>query len=258
MKKTVLIILMCLLGCISIQHAQSVTALIQKGKATLYSGYVHFDKSEMFKARGMFERALASEEKNYLGQYYLAYTDYNLAVYFMQKKEIEQFKKFSDSSEKILKKLMNENKTDAEVVSLLGALYGIQIAMNPELGSLLGSQNISLTSKALGIAPRNPRVLLQKGISKFNSPEFVGGSKQEALKYFIQSVELFENQTETETDIEWGYINSLAWLGISHFNLGDFESAINAYHKALKLEPDFAWIKYELLPKSQEKLSSSN
>ena len=93
----------------------------------------------------------------------------------------------------LLKELINENGSDAEAVSLLGAIYGIQVAMNPELGASLGSQNISLTSQALGIAPGNPRVLLQKGISKFNSPEFVGGSKKEALKYFSQSVEAFEN-----------------------------------------------------------------
>ena len=37
----------------------------------------------------MFERALGSDEENYLAHYYLAYTDYNLAVYFMQKKETE-------------------------------------------------------------------------------------------------------------------------------------------------------------------------
>ena len=258
MKKTVLIILMCVLGCISIQHAQSVTALIQKGKATLYSGYVHFDKSEMIKARGLFERALANDEENYLAQYYLAFTDYYLAVYLMQKKEKKQFEKFSKSSEKTLKKLLNENRTDAEVVSLLGALYGIKVAMNPELGSLLGSQNISLTSKALGIEPDNPRVLLQKGISKFNSPDFVGGSKKEALKFFIQSVQLFENQTENETNIDWGYLDALAWLGIAHSSLGDFEAAITAYNKAVEVEPDFAWIKYELLPKAEEKLTSSN
>ncbi len=258
MKKTILLILLFVLGGISIKYAQPVDDLIEKGKALLYSGNVHFDQSEMFKARGMFERALASDEDNYLAKYYFAYTDYNLAVYFMQTKEAEQFRKFSDSSEKILQELINENGSDAETVSLLGALYGIQVAMNPGLGASLGSQNIALTSEALGIAPDNPRALLQKGISKFNSPEFVGGGKEKALQYFTQSVEVFENQVGEETDIDWGYIDALAWLGIAHSGLGDFISAITVYKKALDVEPDFAWIKYELLPKAEEKLASSN
>jgi tetratricopeptide (TPR) repeat protein len=258
MKKPILLSLFFALAGISVKYAQPVDALIEKGKEILYSGHVHFDQSEMFKARGMFERALASDEENYLAHYYLAYTDYSLAVYFMQKKEDVQFRKFSESSEKNLKELINENGSDAETVSLLGALYGIQVAMNPDLGALLGSQNISLTSKAFGIAPDNPRVLLQKGISKFNSPEFAGGSKEQALKYFTLSVEAFENQTAEENDIEWGYIDGLAWLGIAHSSLGDFESAIMAYKKALDIEPDFARIKYELLPIAEEKLSASN
>jgi tetratricopeptide (TPR) repeat protein len=258
MKKPILISLFIVLACTSVKYAQPVDVLIEKGKEILYNGNVIFDESEMFKARGLFERALANDEENYLAKYYLAYTDYNLAIYFMQKKEKEQFQKFSNSSEMILKELINETRSDVETVSLLGALYGIQVAMNPSLGSSLGSQNIALTSEALGIAPENPRVLLQKGISKFNSPEFVGGSKEEALKYFIQSVEVFENHSETKTDIEWGYLDALAWLGIAHSSLGDYESAITVYKKALDVEPDFARIKYELLPNAEEKLASSN
>jgi tetratricopeptide (TPR) repeat protein len=258
MKKPIILSLLFVLGSVSTNSAQPVDALIKKGKESLHSGNVHFDQSELFKARGMFERALASDEDNYLAKYYFAYTDYNLAVYFMQKKEGEQFRKFSDSSEKILQELLNENGSDAETVSLLGALYGIQVAMKPGLGASLGSKNIALTSQAFGIAPDNPRVLLQKGISKFNSPEFVGGSKEKALKYFTQSVEVFENQIGNESDIDWGYLDALAWLGIAHSSTGDFLSAITAYKKALDVEPDFAWIKYELLPKAEEKLASSN
>ena len=258
MKKPIILSLLFVLGSISIKLAQPVDALIDKGKEILYHANVQFDQSEMLKARGMFERALASDEENYLAQYYLAYTDYNLAVYFMQKKEKEQFQKFSDSSKELLKELINENGSDAETVSLLGAIYGIQVAMNPELGASLGSQNIALTSQAFGIATGNPRVLLQKAISKFNSPEFVGGSKEEALKLFTQSVEAFEKLADKETEIDWGYLDALAWLGIANSSLGDFESAITSYNKALEVEPDFAWIKYELLPKAKEKFSSSN
>jgi len=258
MKNPILFSLLIVLSCISVKYAQPVDALIEKGKKILYSGRVHFDQLEMFKARGLFERAIEADDENYLAHYYLAYTDYNLAIYFMQKKEDEQFRSYSESSEKKIKELIKENDSDAETVSLLGALYGIQVTMNPGLATSLGSQNIALTSKALGIEPDNPRVLLQKGISKFNSPEFVGGSKEEALKYFTQSVEAFENQTTEKNDIEWGYIDGLAWLGIVYSSLGDLESAISAYKKALIVEPDFAWIKYELLPKAEEKFSSSN
>ncbi len=69
MKKTILLILLFVFCGISIKYAQTVDALIEKGKEILYSGNVHFDQSEMFKARGMFERALASDEENYLAHF---------------------------------------------------------------------------------------------------------------------------------------------------------------------------------------------
>jgi tetratricopeptide (TPR) repeat protein len=258
MKPTTLLVLLFVFVGVSINYAQPVNEVIEKGIEILHNGYVHFDESEMFKARGLFERASANDKENYLAQYYLALTDYNLAIYFMHKEEKEEFQKYSDSSEKILKELIKNNGSDAEAVSLLGGLYGIRVAMNPGLGASLGSQNIALTSQAFGIASNNPRVLLQKGISKFSSPEFVGGNKREALKYLNRSVKEFENPDEQVTNIDWGYLDALAWLGIAYSSLGDYKSAINAYSKALEFEPDYARIKYDLFPKAEEKLTSSN
>ena len=64
MKNTILLSLLIVLACTSVKYAQPVDALIEKGKEILYGGKVHFDQSEMFKARGMFERALASDDEN--------------------------------------------------------------------------------------------------------------------------------------------------------------------------------------------------
>jgi len=92
MKKTIILILLFVIGGISIKYAQPVDALIEKGKEILHSGNVHFDQSEMLKARGMFERASFADNENFFAQYYLAYTDYRLAVYYMQTKDKAQFK----------------------------------------------------------------------------------------------------------------------------------------------------------------------
>jgi len=95
----------------------------------------------------------------------------------MQTKDKAQFKNYVESATEELKSLLEENENNAEVISLLGTIYGIQVSLDPSLGPSLGSQNVALTSQALGIDPNNPRVLLQAGISKLNTPEFFGGSK---------------------------------------------------------------------------------
>jgi len=258
MKRILLLIAIIVTASVTVKYAQPVNALIEQVKKHLYHADVVFEIDSYMKAHGLLERALVSEEDNYFANYFLAYTDYKIAVYFRQKEDTDQFQKYIDSSEKILKGLIKENDHDVEALSLLGTLYGIQVSVNSELGPTLGQQNVALTSKALSLAPDNPRVLLQKGLSKLNTPEFYGGSKTDALKYFKQSVELFETTGQNDNDINWGYLDAMAWLGITQTKLKDFQSAIKTFNKALEVEPDFAWIKYELLPKAEEKLTSYN
>lgn len=258
MKKTIILILLFVLAGISIKYAQSVDALIEKGKEILHSGNVHFDQSEMLKARGMFERVSFADNDNFFSHYYLAYADYRLAVYYMQQKDNVQFKNYIESATEELKSLLEENENNAEVISLLGTIYGIQVSLDPALGPSLGSQNVALTSQALGINPDNPRVLLQAGISKLNTPEFFGGSKTKALEYFKKSVKAFETSGESITNIEWGYLDTLAWLGTTYTQLNDYTSAIETYNKALEIAPNFSWVKNNLLPTAEDKLNNSN
>jgi tetratricopeptide (TPR) repeat protein len=163
---------------------------------------------------------------------------------------------YVDSATENLKSLINDNDSDAESISLLGAVYGIQVSMDPSLGPSKGSQNVALTYEAMKISPDNPRVILQKGISKYNTPEFFGGSKEEAMYYFKKSISVLENVDENNSKINWGYLDAFAWLGKTHAHLGNYEAAIATYNKALQNEPDFSWIKNGLLPAVQEKLTS--
>ena len=98
---------------------------------------------------------------------------------------------------------------------------------------------------------------MQAGISKYNTPEFYGGSKTEALNYFTNSVEKFESiQNGSENVIDWGYLDALAWQGKTYEKLGNFESALKSYQQTLNVEPDYSWVKYVLLPELQNKICS--
>jgi tetratricopeptide (TPR) repeat protein len=239
-------------------YPQSVIEFLQEGKKLVHEGTVTFDDYKLIQARGLFERAFDADEESYFAQYYLAYTDYRLAIYYMQNKNISQFKSYNKSATNELKSLLDKDENNAEVISLLASVYGIQISVDPGLGPTLGSQNVALTSQALGIAPNNPRVLLQAGISKLNTPEFFGGSKTKALEYFKKSVKAFETSGESIANIEWGYLDALAWLGTTYTQLNDFTSAIETYNKALEVAPNFSWVKNNLLPTAEDKLSNSN
>ena len=91
MKRRILVIALLVLSAVSLNFAQPIDELIDEGNKLLYKADVEFDLTSYIKARGMYERAIASDKEDYLANYFLAYTDYKIAVYYMQKKEKQQF-----------------------------------------------------------------------------------------------------------------------------------------------------------------------
>lgn len=255
MKKILIIFILVSILFLMVK-AQSLDDLVNEGKKNVEQGNIYFKESLLLKARGLFERAISSDSENYLAKYYIGYTDYRLATYHMNNKDISKFNQFIKSSEKILRILISENDTDTESLSLLATVLGIQISLNQELGSTLGQEAGFLISKALKVTPKNPRVLLHAGINKLNTPEFFGGSKEKALEYFSQSVIIFEQNNNKES-INWGQLEALAWQGIANTQLGNNESAISTFNKALEIEPEYGWVKYVLLPSAEKKLNES-
>lgn len=256
MKKTSIIICMVVFAVAG--YSQTTEDILLEGKKLLKQGKVMFDDSYLLKARGLFERIATTDNYHKLSQYHIALCDYNLAVYYLNNKNTESFKNSITSAQEILKSLLKVNDKDVESMALLGTVYGIQVSLDPALGPTYGAQNVALVSQALGFAPGNPRVRMLNGISKFNTPDFYGGSKTEALKFFTGAVKIFEGENTNDSEIDWGHMESLAWQGRAYESLGDSENALKSFQQALVIEPDYDWVKYVLLPSLQKKMNSKN
>lgn len=77
--------------------------------------------------------------------------------------------------------LIKINNQDNESWALLAQVYGLRIAYQPMSGIELGPKAANALTTAQTISPNNPRVLLFKGVSKYNTPAMFGGSKNQAL-----------------------------------------------------------------------------
>jgi len=234
---------------------QTSEELIMEGKQLVDKGIVSSDLSYLNEGRERFETVLTDDSENYLANYFLAYANYRLAIYSLQNNEKEQFENFIGYSIEELNKLLESNDNNSEVFALLASAYAFQISAKPDLGSEFGPIAFYLIFKAYDIDPHNPRVMLLSGLSYFNIPKDYGGSKLKALDDFIKSVKLFENATDEDDDIAWGYTDALAWLGIAYSEQNDYESAVEVYNKALEVAPDFLWVKNILLPAAENKLN---
>lgn len=244
------------------EPAQPVASLFTSGKNILQQGINENNLDAMYAARATFERALADKNLSAWSHYYIALTDYRIANYLLA-----QGKKNKDRASKHLKEAAEhlEGATRkeasgedakmiaAEVYALLSSVYGRQISLSGIKGIFLGPKSGNLLKKAEQLAPNNPRVVLSAAIGAFNTPKTWGGSKERALEGFQRAAELFAREKPTDPiHPTWGHSEIYAWLGMAYMDRDEKDSAREAFEKALEIDPDNGWVKYDLLPKVSE------
>ena len=189
-------------------------------------------------------------------RYALAYCRYRLATLQMGKADNSAagglLKSAQEDLEQVLKDAPAESEENVEAMSLLAGVMGLRIGLEPGLGMSLGMRSGRLLAKAGRLSAENPRVLLQVGVSKFNTPKMFGGSFKKAEVVLRKAVSIFAGDRPSEEDTapwpDWGYLDALAWLGQTLVAQDKGEEARAVYQQALAIEPNMGWIRYQLLP----------
>ena len=247
-----------LFAFLSFAVAQSaIDDLIREGIAQTDDGWAAFNKQTMMNGRSKFERALNAEPENKYALYYLAYSEYRLLTQAFSTKNDETFDQLIDGAVEHCKKAIELETDWSEPKALLSTLYSYKIAKNWMSAMTLGPKSDGLTEEALEKNPNNPRVLLIRGISFFNKPSMFGGSVDKAQADFENSVLQFEVQKNSESlEPTWGHTDALAWLGKAYEKKEMYDKAIDAYKKALVVNPNFSWVKNVLLPNLEKKMAA--
>jgi len=162
-------------------------------------------------------------------------------------------KKYSDQAQKHAEELLRKNEDWSEAHALLGGLLGFQISYSPMKGMWLGPKSDQHIEKAIRLDEKNPAAWYQKGSSYYHTPGMFGGDIGKSVESFEQSVALYEQKAEA-LDYNWQYLDALVWLGQAYQKNDQLEKAKATYKKALRVEPEFGWVKNHLLPELDKKL----
>ena len=194
-------------------------------------------------ADSMQEQRLSKLESDVLLQ-----AQYGLIGYYFsqnQKKEAaELFKHF----DKRLDDLLNIYPSNADYLSFRAASYGFRIALAPLRAPFLSGQHQQAIEKALEQNRGNALPYIEQGNSLYFRPAFVGGDKQKAKVAYEKALSILELQGHCD----WLYYNTASWLGQVYTNLGEPEKAYQIYTDILEKEPEFDYVKNELLPQLLE------
>lgn len=230
------------------QENEAVRALM-KGKVMMSSGVTKWDKDVMLQARALFERVTQDKSMAKYAHYYVAYADYRLATYFSQNNGNDEAKEYIDDAIQHLEKAIQQDKKFAEALALLSSCYGQKVGLNPMFAMSLGPKSGQMIETARKLASENPRVVMLYGLGKYFTPAMFGGSKEVALQSMHDAVELFKKwQTDDELAPDWGGEEVYAWIGQLYLEKDDRKQAKKAFETALEINPEYSWVKYQLLP----------
>lgn len=112
--------------------------------------------------------------------------------------------------------------------------------------------------KALELGPDNPRVALMDAGAIFNSPPEAGGSRERGLARWQEALQLFDAEAKTKAADpiapSWGHALAYGWVSGLYLRMTppQKENARTAAETALRMRPDFWWVRAQVLPQLRE------
>jgi tetratricopeptide (TPR) repeat protein len=222
---------------------------IIEAKSCLRQGDNTAHGEDFDRAKALLNKCVAGEEYQALAEYYLGYADYRLGVvvYRMDK---EKAIAYLDSAVDHLARAIEIENDFAEAHALLSSCYGIKISFAPFKGIVLGPKSGAEMGKAKGLSPENPRIALLSAIGTYNTPALFGGGKEKGLDALHKAAELFDRWNQADSLLpDWGKAEVYAWIGLAYVDRNETILARRAFENALRINPDYGWVKDVLLPK---------
>ncbi|MFC2086959.1 tetratricopeptide repeat protein [Bacteroidota bacterium] len=136
-------------------------------------------------------------------------------------------------------------------LALQGASCGFEIGMDWRKAFYLGPGSLELINNSIELNTNSPYGWIEKANAEYYEPKMLGRREEIAVEYYTKAIYLFEKFQHTKN---WMYLNTMVQLGKLHTELGNYTKAYEIYSRLLDIEPDFLWVKNELLPKVKNQL----
>jgi tetratricopeptide (TPR) repeat protein len=166
----------------------------------------------------------------------------------------EVFDRYIEVTEKNIDTLLRYNSRWAAVHALKAGILSTEMAFSPSKGVFLGPRSNEHIEKALKLDKTEPSGWVQQAGAKLHTPKMFGGSLDKALESYEKAISLYE-QDSSQCHHNWQYINTKAWLGIAYVKDEQYSKALQTFKSVLAFEPDFGWVKHNLLPNLEKKMN---
>jgi hypothetical protein len=137
------------------------------------------------------------------------------------------------------------------------ALIAVAVIDRPQFAAM-AKELAGVRQRALELGAKNPRVVMMDAGMIFNNPPERGGSQERGLARWQEALDLFEAESKaTAVDPiapRWGHALARGWMATLFLRMTppQKEKARQAADAALKMRPDFWWVRDQVLPQLKE------
>jgi tetratricopeptide (TPR) repeat protein len=181
---------------------------------------------------------------------------YGYIAYLIGKEKNDEAEKYLKNAWDNLEFLEDKDYQLASIYGYRSAFYGYEIGLNAVMAPYYGPKSMRFAKKAIEKDPSDPMGFTQYANIQFYMPAAFGGSKKEAVEYYQKAITKMEARKKWRHN--WNYLSLLATYGQALEALDKNQEAFKVYKKALSIEPDFQWIKIDLLPKLKKKIENED
>lgn len=173
--------------------------------------------------------------------YYYGYIGYLISI-----KDRKEANRYIDKGEQIIEAILSKEPNNSSILSYKAAFLGFRIALSNFKAITLGIRSIKLSNRAYQIDSTCFNTVLEKANILNYSPKFVGGDKNEALKYYLKALNIYLSQHILKED--WNYLSLRATIINLMIELKEYNSAKKELDLLLLEFPNFKWAKDEISP----------
>jgi tetratricopeptide (TPR) repeat protein len=170
-------------------------------------------------------------------------------------KRNDEAKAYLELAENNLELLGRYQSYSSIINAYKSAFYGYRIGLNKVLAPFLGGKSLECARTAIKTDERNHLAYVQLGNSEFYMPAAFGGSKEEAINYYVRAKELMESDP-AEVKENWNYLSLLTVIAQAYSYIEEYDTSKMYLDKILSIEPEFAWVKNELYQELYKKMKN--
>lgn len=257
LSKTTLTYLACITALLALACFSGQTNEFAAARARLLETSMNADSAGMVQTRQRFEKLLQNEKiaRNdslaAWAHYYIAFANWQISFVTFGNRRPETIK-LNDEALAHLTETLKLRENFPEAYSVMRRCQYWVATLDQTRGRAIWKESMAALKKAQEFAPEHPVVMLEEAINLFYIPPQMGGDQQKGLERFEAALRRFEAQPAKDAaHARWWKATTHMMYGQAYLGVGNIEAAEQECRAALRLEPDYAYVKNTMLPMTQ-------